>query len=89
MKLKQYSHLLSPVKMNQMMLKNRIISTPAGLVDEKARGGASVVMNGSMAVDCDRSFWRKESPYPFSKYEKERFKSQVNIAHYYGAKIAA
>lgn len=89
MKEMKYKHLFTPIKMNSVILKNRILSTPAGQVDEKARGGAAVVMNGSMAVDCDRSFWRKESPYPFSKYEKEKYKQQVNIAHYHGAKIAA
>jgi len=86
--MKKYELLLSPIKMNSLMLKNRIISTPVGRVDEKAKGGAAVVIEGSIAVDCEKSFWKKDSIYPFAKYEKVKHKQQVDIAHYYGSKIA-
>lgn len=84
----KYDLLMSPVKINSLMLKNHIISTPVGPVDEKAAGGAAMVIEGSVAVDCEKSFWRKDAIYPFGKYEKVKHKQQVDIAHYYGAKIA-
>ncbi|MBO4359152.1 MAG: FAD-dependent oxidoreductase [Erysipelotrichaceae bacterium] len=86
---RKYSHLLSPVKMNSLLLKNRIIATPTRDPDLRAKGGAAVVMIGSIAVDCDKSFWKKESVYPFAKYEREKQKAYINQIHYYGSKAFA
>ena len=86
---KRFETLLSPLKVKNMILKNRIVSTPCYTVEPKAKGGAALVIEGSVNVDCEKSFWNKDTPYSFSKNELANRKQQVNIAHYYGAKIGA
>lgn len=85
----RFKTLLSPIKVNTMILKNRIVSTPCYTVEPKAKGGAALVIEGCINVDCEKSFWDKETPYSFSKHELAKRKQQVNIAHFYGAKIGA
>lgn len=86
---KRFENLLSPVRVKNMVLKNRIVSTPCYTVEPKAKGGAALVIEGSVNVDCEKSFWNNDTPYSFSKNELANRKQQVNIAHYYGAKIGA
>ena len=86
---KRFEKILSPIKIGNMVLKNRIVSTPCYGVEVKAKGGAALVIEGSVNVDCEKSFWDKNTPYSFSKYELAKRKQQVNNAHFYGAKIGA
>jgi 2,4-dienoyl-CoA reductase-like NADH-dependent reductase (Old Yellow Enzyme family)/thioredoxin reductase len=88
MKKSNYPNLLSPTRINKLILKNKIIATPCGPINLKALGGAAVVMTGSVAVDCKKSFWYADSPYPFSRYEVEKQRIQITEAHFGGAKIA-
>ena len=83
----RFKTLLSPIKIGNMILKNRIVSTPCYSVEEKAKGGAALVIEGSVNVDSPKSFWDKDTPYSFDKHEVAKRKGQVNIAHFYGAKI--
>lgn len=85
----RFKTLLSPIKIKNMVLKNRIVSTPCYTVEHKAKGGAALVIEGSINVDSPKSFWDKDTPYSFDKHEVAKRKQQVNIAHYYGAKIGA
>lgn len=86
---KRFEKLLSPIKIGNMILKNRIVSTPCYGVEIKAKGGAALVIEGSINVACEKSFWDINTPYSFSKYELIKRKQQVNNAHFYGAKIGA
>ncbi len=86
---KRFETLLSPIKIKNMILKNRIVSTPCYTVEPKAKGGAALVIEGCINVDSPKSFWDKNTPYSFDKHEITKRKQQVNIAHFYGAKIGA
>lgn len=82
-----YKHILTPIKINSMVLRNRIIAAPAGgSMEEKAIGGAASVIANSVPVDCDKSHWVNNAPYPFSRYEVEKQRKILNSAHYGGAK---
>ena len=68
-----FDHLFKPISVNGMILKNRIIATPTGDdFEEKAMGGAALVIAGHAIVEPGRSsFASPEEPYPFAKYERE------------------
>lgn len=85
----RFEHILSPIKIGNMILKNRIVSTPCYGVAIKAKGGAALVIEGCINVGSEKSFWDKDTPYSFSKNELAKRKEQVNNAHFYGAKIGA
>ena len=53
----KYPQLLSPIQINSLMLKNRILGMPTGCSTAPAAGGAAVVTIGSVAVDCEKSSW--------------------------------
>lgn len=70
-----------------MILKNRIIATPTGDdFEEKALGGAALVIAGHAIVEPGRSsFASPDEPYLFSKYERERTRERVLKVHKGGA----
>ena len=73
-----------------MILKNRIIATPTGDdFEEKAMGGAALVIAGHAIVEPGRSsFASPEEPYPFAKYEREETRKKVLKIHRGGAKAS-
>lgn len=82
-----YPHLFSPLKVKNVILKNRIVATPVGDPIEAARGGAGLVIDHSVPVDLPNAYWGKV-PHPFSKYELENTKKRINSARQYGAKFS-
>ena len=51
-----YNHLFQPISINGMILKNRIVATPTGDdFEEKALGGAALVIAGHAIVEPGRS----------------------------------
>lgn len=84
----QYPHLLSPIQLNALMLKNRIIGVPTSTSTASALGGAAVVTIGSVAVDCEKSSWDYGAEYSFSKYNAAWHREQISTAHYGGAAIS-
>ena len=70
-----------------MILKNRIVATPTGDdFEEKALGGAALVIAGHAIVEPGRSsFASPEEPYPFAKYEREATRKKVLKIHKGGA----
>lgn len=42
----KYHILFSPLKVNRMILKNRIIGAPVGQYDEKASNGFAMIIRG-------------------------------------------
>lgn len=83
-------HLFSPISINGMILKNRIIADPTGDVfEEKALGGAALVIAGHAIVEPGKSsFSSKDEPWIFSKYERENTRQRVLKIHKGGAKAS-
>ena len=70
----KYKNLFTPIKINQTIIKNRIVAAPIGDVfEEKAIGGAGIVVAGHAIVEYGRSsFASPTEPDVFSKYEVEK-----------------
>lgn len=92
-----YPKLFSPLKVNTLTLKNRIIAAPmgGGFIDahkieslaSKAKGGAALVVIGSCNIDNDRSLI---APGWAGLYDPhmESYMDQLNVIHQYGAKAS-
>ena len=54
-----FEHLFQPITINGMILKNRIIATPTSDdFEEKAMGGAGMVIAGHTIVEPGRSSFK-------------------------------
>ena len=85
-----FEQLLRPLNVNGMILRNRIIATPTGdAFDEKALGGAALVVAGHAIVEPGRSsFASEDEPWPFAKYERETTRKRVLKVHQAGSKAS-
>lgn len=85
-----FQNLFSPIQINGLMVKNRIVATPTGdYFDEKALGGAGIVVTGHAIVEDGRSsFASGEEPDAFAKYEREATRRRVLKVHQGGAKAS-
>lgn len=85
-----YDHLLSPICINGLMVKNRIVASPTGDdFEEKALGGAGIVVAGHAIVQYGRSsFASPTEPDIFSKYEVEGAVQRIRAVHAGGAKAS-
>lgn len=88
----EYQYLFSPLKVNKMFLRNRIIAAPMGIIPSHKiisstnYGGISAwdrSMGGSGMVHL-----LDESVDIFSKYELDATKEQINVAKQDGARVA-
>ncbi len=71
-----------------MVLRNRIVSTPCGpVLREKACGGAAMFIFGGGMVDDPRAAFGP-IPYLFSKYERQKTRLQLDMAHQGGSKVS-
>lgn len=43
----KYPHLFEPLKVNQMIIKNRIISAPLGSLTDKSISGIGMIIRGT------------------------------------------
>jgi 2,4-dienoyl-CoA reductase-like NADH-dependent reductase (Old Yellow Enzyme family)/thioredoxin reductase len=83
-----YPNLFKPIKINNMVLRNRIVSTPCGpVLREKACGGAAMFIFGGGMVDDPRAAFGP-IPYLFSKYERQKTRLQLDMAHQGGSKVS-
>ncbi|MCL1928282.1 MAG: FAD-dependent oxidoreductase [Treponema sp.] len=84
----QFRNLFSPIKINGMISRNRIVASPIGNVfEEKALGGAGIVICGHTIVDPGRSsFASPDEPYIFSKYSVEEARSRIRKCRQSGAR---
>lgn len=73
-----------------MMSKNRIVAAPVGdIFEEKALGGAGIVVAGHAIVEYGKSsFASAEEPDIFTKYEVEKTKHRILKVHQAGAKAS-
>ena len=85
-----FPHLFSPLRINTMVTKNRIVATPTGdFFEDKALGGAGIVIAGHAIVEPGRSsFASADEPDPFTKYEVEETRRRVLKIHQAGARAS-
>ncbi len=85
-----YKKLFSPIKINNLMIKNRIVATPTSHdFYDKAVGGAGIVICGNTIVEYGRSsFASPEEPYLFHKYKVEEAQQRIRECHAGGAKAS-
>lgn len=86
----QFPNLFSPIKINSMLARNRIVAAPTGDdFADKALGGAGIVICGHTIVEYGRSsFASGDEPYIFHKYSVEEAQSRIRQAHQGGAKAS-
>lgn len=86
----KYEKLFSPIKINKMIVRNRIVAAPISeTYEEKALGGAGIVICGHTVVEPGRSsFASGEEQSGFFKYEVEKTQSKIRKAHKGGAKAS-
>ena len=87
MKHKIYPNLFSPIKINKMMLKNRIIAAPLGSYTDKSLGGVAMIVRGTSGGVKDSRARMSPGRYYFeSKEETSKVMEQVSVIHQRGAK---
>lgn len=86
----EYKHLLSPVTINNTIVKNRIVAAPVSdEFEEKAIGGAGIVIAGHAIVEYGRSsFASPTEPDIFTKYQAEQTVSRIRQIKQAGAKAS-
>lgn len=85
-----YPTLFSPLTINAMVTKNRIVATPTGeTFEDKALGGAGIVIAGHAIVEPGHaSYSSADEPDAFAKYEREETRRRVLKIHQAGAKAS-
>jgi len=95
-----YQNLFTPLQMGNIFLRNRIIAAPITSyavepspgdkwesIAAKARGGAAMVILGSVAVnDTDALIYHASSS--LFGHEKKTFSEEISMIHQYGAKAS-
>lgn len=86
----QYKNLFSPMKLNNLTLKNRIIAPPCGIeYEQKAKGGSAMVICGHTIVEPGRSsFASGDENSAFFKYEVENTRDKIRKCHAAGARAS-
>ena len=86
----KYPHLFSPLKINSIMVSNRITANPMNQTfEDKALGRPGVVVAGSVITQPGKSSWASaDQPYAFEKYQVEATRQRILIAHQGGAKAS-
>lgn len=86
----RHPHLFSPLKINSIVVSNRITANPMGQVfEDKALGRPGVVIAGSVITQPGKSSWASpDEPYGFHKYQVEKTRQRVLMAHQGGAKAS-
>ncbi len=85
-----FDNLFTPLTVNGTILKNRIVAAPTSdLFEEKAAGGAGMVIAGHAIVEPGRSSYASPAePWLFSKYERETTHERVLKVHQAGARAS-
>ncbi|BDI22588.1 FAD-dependent oxidoreductase [Herbiconiux sp. L3-i23] len=86
----RFPTLFSPLLLNGMMTKNRIVATPTGeIFEDKALGGAGIVIAGHAIVEPGHSSYSSaDEPDAFFKYEVEDTRRRVLKIHQAGARAS-
>jgi len=86
----QFPTLFSPLRIGEMVTKNRIVATPTGdFFEDKALGGAGIVIAGHAIVEPGHSSYSSaDEPDAFFKYEVEETRRRVLKVHQAGARAS-
>ena len=86
----KYEHLFSPIKINNLVLKNRIVAAPIGdEYKQKAIGGAGLVICGHTVVEPGKSsFASPDEQSAFFKYKVESTRQSIRVCHKGGARAS-
>ena len=86
----KYKYLFTPIKINNLILKNRIVASPINdEYEEKATGGAGLVVCGHTIVEPGRSsFMNGSERSAFFKYEVEKTQQRIRACHKGGARAS-
>ena len=95
-----FTHLFTPLKVGNVLLRNRVVAAPITSYAEepspadkfesiaaKARGGAGLIIIGSVAVNDEEALIYYESSSLFG-HEKKIYEEMVSMIHQYGAKAS-
>ena len=83
----KYPHLFEPLKVNQMIIKNRIISAPLGSLTDKSISGISMIIRGTSGCVPDGRSRMAPGPYCFEDMiQSTKVREQVSIIRQRGAK---
>jgi len=85
-----YPHLFSPIRINGMVARNRIVAAPiSDDFADKALGGAGIVICGHTLVEPGRSSFASPSEQSiFHKYSVEEARSRIRRCHAGGARAS-
>jgi 2,4-dienoyl-CoA reductase-like NADH-dependent reductase (Old Yellow Enzyme family)/thioredoxin reductase len=85
-----FPRLFSPIRINSMVSRNRIVAAPIGnIFEEKALGGAGIVICGHTVVEPGRSsFAGPDEPPVFHKYSVEEARSRIRRCRQSGARAS-
>jgi 2,4-dienoyl-CoA reductase-like NADH-dependent reductase (Old Yellow Enzyme family)/thioredoxin reductase len=85
-----FPKLFSPIKINTMVARNRIVASPIGnIFEEKALGGAGIVICGHSIVEPGRSSFASPAETPvFHKYAVEEARSRIRRCRQSGARAS-
>lgn len=85
-----FEALFSPIKIKSMIVKNRIVAAPVNdTFEEKALGGAGIVIAGHTIVEPGRSSYKSaDEPSVFTKYEYEETRRKILKIQQAGAKAS-
>ncbi|WP_416327376.1 FAD-dependent oxidoreductase [[Eubacterium] hominis] len=83
----KYPLLFQPLKVNQMILKNRIISAPLGSLTDKSISGIGMIIRGTSGCVPDGRSRMAPGPYCFEDMtQSAKVREQVSIIRQRGAK---
>lgn len=87
MKKFKYPHLFEPLKVNQMIIQNRIISAPLGSLTDKSITGIGMIIRGTSGNVPGGKSRITPGPYCFQDMnESQKVREQVSIIRQRGAK---
>lgn len=85
----KFPNLFKPIRIKNVMFNNRIVATPAGYMEDKAKGGSGTLIMGHTIVSRERaSYARPDEPYIFDKYEREDTKKRIILARQTGGRAS-
>lgn len=86
----KYPRLFSPIKLGNVLVQNRIVANPMSeSYADRTLGGPGVVICGHCIVEPGRSsFASPQEPYAFHKYQVEKTRKGILMAHRTGARAS-
>lgn len=87
-----YEHVLKPMKLNNMVIRNRIFASSgvhAGDIhhcETVSIQGAAMVCTCMTEVDCEKSYFYPDTTYPFARERRDEMKTRIRRIHQGGAK---